>query len=137
MTGGTGQVTDLDDVAPFGHVCRPDDVANVVAFLVSEAGGYITGERIRVDGGTPGLIRPRRTDVDAQPTSPLGDGLGELTAHSGDISGGVHQGSPDLRRICSSDQGIQLNEARQRYRLEACLPAQAGGSVLLTSPHPA
>jgi 3-oxoacyl-[acyl-carrier protein] reductase len=61
LTGGAGQVTDLDDVAPFGHVCRPDDVANVVAFLVSDAGGYITGERIRVDGGTPGVIRPRRT----------------------------------------------------------------------------
>jgi 3-oxoacyl-[acyl-carrier protein] reductase len=62
MTGGVGHVTDLDDVAPFGRVCRPNDVANVVAFLVSDAGGYITGERIRVDGGTPGWIRPRRVE---------------------------------------------------------------------------
>ena len=35
---------------PFGHYCQPDDIANVVRFLVSEGGAYITGERIYVDG---------------------------------------------------------------------------------------
>jgi len=60
MTGGEAVVTDLDDAAPFGHVCRPQDVGNVVALLVSEGGADVTGERIRVDGGTPGWIRPSR-----------------------------------------------------------------------------
>jgi NAD(P)-dependent dehydrogenase (short-subunit alcohol dehydrogenase family) len=50
---GVDSATDLDDVSPFGHVCRPEDVADVVRFLVSDAAGYVTGQRIEVDGGGP------------------------------------------------------------------------------------
>jgi NAD(P)-dependent dehydrogenase (short-subunit alcohol dehydrogenase family) len=38
---------------PFGRVCTPEDVANVVRFLVSEQNSYLTGERIYCDGGGP------------------------------------------------------------------------------------
>jgi NAD(P)-dependent dehydrogenase (short-subunit alcohol dehydrogenase family) len=41
----------LDPAMPFGRVCQPEDVANVVRFLVSDAAGYVTGQRIYVDGG--------------------------------------------------------------------------------------
>jgi NAD(P)-dependent dehydrogenase (short-subunit alcohol dehydrogenase family) len=41
---------DLDDVSPFGHVCRPEEIANVVGFLVSGTGAYVSGQRIYVDG---------------------------------------------------------------------------------------
>lgn len=54
---GAAGITDirkLDAAMPFGRVCQPDDVAQVVRFLVSDAGGYISGERIRVDGGGQG-----------------------------------------------------------------------------------
>jgi 3-oxoacyl-[acyl-carrier protein] reductase len=52
MTGGKATTADaLDARSPFGHVCRPDDVAGVVRFLVSDAAGYVSGVRIRVDGG--------------------------------------------------------------------------------------
>lgn len=50
-TQGKDSASDLDDIAPFGRVCRPEDVAACVAFLASESGGYITGQRIAVDGG--------------------------------------------------------------------------------------
>ena len=50
---GVDEAADLDAVSPFGHVCRPEDVADVVRFLVSDAARYVTGQRIQVDGGGP------------------------------------------------------------------------------------
>ena len=41
----------LDASSPFGRVCQPDDIAKVVAFLCSDLAGYVTGQRIEVDGG--------------------------------------------------------------------------------------
>jgi 3-oxoacyl-[acyl-carrier protein] reductase len=42
---------DLDATSPFGHVCQPEDVANVVRYLCSERASYLTGQKIYVDGG--------------------------------------------------------------------------------------
>jgi NAD(P)-dependent dehydrogenase (short-subunit alcohol dehydrogenase family) len=53
--GGVEDIHSLDAVSPFGHVCEPADVARVVRFLVSEAGGYVTAQRVAVDGG--GVLR--------------------------------------------------------------------------------
>lgn len=36
---------------PLGRFGRPEDVAAVVAFLVSDAAGYLTGQTLAVDGG--------------------------------------------------------------------------------------
>ncbi len=41
----------LDDGSPFGRVCRPLDVANIVLWLCSSGSGYVTGQRIECDGG--------------------------------------------------------------------------------------
>jgi NAD(P)-dependent dehydrogenase (short-subunit alcohol dehydrogenase family) len=48
---GVDDIHTLDRGAPFGHVCRPEEVADVVSFLVSEQAGYVTGQKIVVDGG--------------------------------------------------------------------------------------
>ncbi|MGV9677977.1 SDR family NAD(P)-dependent oxidoreductase [Nocardia sp. NPDC003482] len=48
---GQDDIHRLDAASPFGRVCRPDDVANVVRFLVSDRGEYLSGQRIYVDGG--------------------------------------------------------------------------------------
>ncbi|MBS5703693.1 MAG: SDR family oxidoreductase [Butyricicoccus pullicaecorum] len=36
---------------PIRRIGQPDDVANMVAFLVSDEAGYITGGAFPVDGG--------------------------------------------------------------------------------------
>ena len=48
---GVAAIHDLDATAPFGHVCAPDDIANVVRFLVSPRNTYVSGEKVSVHGG--------------------------------------------------------------------------------------
>ena len=56
-SAGVQDLRALDASSAFGHVCQPEDVANVVRFLVSPNNTYVTGERIYVDGG--GALAPR------------------------------------------------------------------------------
>ncbi|MDP2892626.1 MAG: 3-oxoacyl-[acyl-carrier-protein] reductase [Bacillota bacterium] len=42
---------ELQKKIPLGRCGQPQDVAGIVCYLASDAGGYITGEVIRVDGG--------------------------------------------------------------------------------------
>lgn len=46
----------LDASSPFGRACQPSDVANAVLWLCTEGAGYVTGQRITVDGGA-GSVR--------------------------------------------------------------------------------
>ncbi len=57
--GVKDDIHELDAKMPFGHVCAPEDIANVVRFLVSEQNSYVSGQRIYVDGGTEGA-RPTK-----------------------------------------------------------------------------
>jgi 3-oxoacyl-[acyl-carrier protein] reductase len=48
---GVDDIRSMDARAAFGHVCSPEEVADVVRFAVSEQASYVTGQRIGVDGG--------------------------------------------------------------------------------------
>ena len=54
---GVEDLRTLDQSMPWGRVCQPDDVANVVKFLVSDANSYLTGERLYCDGGGQDINR--------------------------------------------------------------------------------
>lgn len=51
------EVEDLDGLAasmtPLGRLGQPDDVADVVAMLISNDGRWITGQNVRASGGLP------------------------------------------------------------------------------------
>jgi 3-oxoacyl-[acyl-carrier protein] reductase len=44
-------VSFVESTTPLGRVGRPEDAATLVAFLLSPAGGWITGRVLRSDGG--------------------------------------------------------------------------------------
>ena len=50
MTSGL-TIEKLESQIPLGRMGNPSDVASLVAFLVSEGAGYITGQTLVVDGG--------------------------------------------------------------------------------------
>jgi 3-oxoacyl-[acyl-carrier protein] reductase len=50
-TLGLDDIHSLDLGLPFGRVCQPEDVSDVVRFMVSDASSYVTGQRVYVDGG--------------------------------------------------------------------------------------
>ena len=43
--------TTYEKLIPLGRIAQPDDIAEVVIFLISDSSNYITGETIFVDGG--------------------------------------------------------------------------------------
>ena len=51
MTGSGSDALDVESLFPFKRACQPEDVAAVVVAVLSPAFGYVTGQRIGVDGG--------------------------------------------------------------------------------------
>ncbi|MBM3672611.1 MAG: SDR family oxidoreductase [Actinobacteria bacterium] len=51
-TSGVDDIHELDTRSAFGHVCTPEEVADVVCFVVSDAARYMTDQNIAVDGGS-------------------------------------------------------------------------------------
>jgi 3-oxoacyl-[acyl-carrier protein] reductase len=49
---GVDDIGTMHAGSPFGHVCTPDEVADVIRFLVSDAAGYLTDQKVTIDGGS-------------------------------------------------------------------------------------
>jgi len=52
-----GSLETIGKARPLGRVAEPEEVADVVVFLASDAARYITGETIQMDGGARHLPR--------------------------------------------------------------------------------
>ena len=50
-TRGVQNIREMDPHSPFGFVCQPEDIGNMVAFLCSEGARYVTNQVIYVNGG--------------------------------------------------------------------------------------
>ena len=46
-----GQITKLEERIPLGTLGAPEDIADAIAFLISEKARYITGTNLTIDGG--------------------------------------------------------------------------------------
>jgi citronellol/citronellal dehydrogenase len=59
-TYGAERIAEWERQVPLGRLGRPEEVASVIAFLVSPAAGYVTGTTVLVDGGVDawGLAEP-------------------------------------------------------------------------------
>jgi citronellol/citronellal dehydrogenase len=49
---GPERIAEWERAVPLGRLGRPEDVADVIAFLASEGGAYVSGTTIVVDGGS-------------------------------------------------------------------------------------
>jgi 3-oxoacyl-[acyl-carrier protein] reductase len=48
---GTNDMRTLDAAQPFGHVCRPEEVASAIVYLASSANSYASGQKLYINGG--------------------------------------------------------------------------------------
>lgn len=68
LTDDVDYVANWSEVVPLGRIAAPEDIANAVLFLASDAAQFITGQTLVVDGGwtatspTPGIRFRRRDD---------------------------------------------------------------------------
>jgi len=51
------ELAELNRIHPVGRIGEPEDVANAVVYLTSDLAGFVTGERLVVDGGRTAVLQ--------------------------------------------------------------------------------
>lgn len=51
---------DFGATVPLGHIAEPDDIANVITFLLSNKAAFVSGAVFFVDGGHDAMLRPNK-----------------------------------------------------------------------------
>lgn len=59
MSAGSNTGYKTSGTSPLGRIARPQDIADVIHFLLGDASGYVTGTIIPVDGGTSAAFVPK------------------------------------------------------------------------------
>ena len=98
-SGGRDLEAALPDIQPWPEAGRPEDIAEVITFLVSDAARFITGEDIAVDGGVT-AVGPR-----------IGDAVG---------------GNPGMRGLVGVARGSTGQESVVRRRVARAAGTQDG-----------
>jgi NAD(P)-dependent dehydrogenase (short-subunit alcohol dehydrogenase family) len=49
--GSEGALDQMGSIHPIGRICRPEEIADAVAWLFSEKSSYYTGQSLTLDGG--------------------------------------------------------------------------------------
>ena len=52
-------IKDFSNSIPLGRNGKPEDIANVVTFMLSEKASFMVGSIVFVDGGHDALLRPK------------------------------------------------------------------------------
>ena len=48
---------EFGDMVPVGNTAQPEDIANVMRFMLSEEASYVCGSVFFVDGGSDAMLR--------------------------------------------------------------------------------
>jgi NAD(P)-dependent dehydrogenase (short-subunit alcohol dehydrogenase family) len=85
-------------ISPLGRIAQPDDIVDVVMFLLSDGARYVTGATIPVDGGTQAAFIPPGTPLAPVGTPPPGTSPGTPAGTPAGTSAGTPLGIPSGSR---------------------------------------
>src|SRR5207249_6585902 len=113
-----------DALVPLGRVATPEDMADVIAFLLSPDARYVNGHDPIVDGGVSGNLLGRLP------------GLSQITRglHARLSEGGITRGEPSVWQITMTRRPRRPNETERGSEFAPLPVFRVGDYLRLASP---